>query len=62
VGVSLKICPSAVWQWLRSPYYNNNNEFCNTNTDGSPNNNNANNAGAVLPGFRAAGSNVVAER
>lgn len=40
----------AVWSRGRSANYNNNN-FCITNTDGSANNNNANNSGAVLAGF-----------
>jgi len=51
-----------VVQSLRSPYYNNNNNFCETNTDGTPNNNNANNAWALLPGFCCARSNGVAGR
>ena len=74
MGVSLIICPSAVWWWLRSPNYNNNNNFCITNTDGSNNNNNnyfivnsdgnynnnnANASGGLLPGFCYAGSNGV---
>lgn len=43
--------PLAAWWRLRSPNYNNNNNFCNVNTDGSANNNNARNAGALAPGF-----------
>ena len=62
MGVSLKICPSAVWWWLRSPNYNNNNNFCITNTDGNYNNNNANASGGLLPGFCYAGSNGVTGR
>lgn len=41
----------AVWSRGRSANYNNNNNFCNTNTDGSANINYANNSGAVLAGF-----------
>lgn len=48
--------------WLRSPNYNNDNNFCNVNTDGSANNNNANWSNAVLAGFCNAGSHGVAER
>ena len=62
MGVSLIICPSAVWWWLRSPNYNNNNNFCITNTDGNYNNNNANASGGLLPGFCYAGSNGVTGR
>ena len=47
--------------WLRSPNYNNTNNFCNVNTDGSTNNNNANNSLALLAGFYGTGSNVVAK-
>ncbi len=42
---------SAVWQSSRSPYYTNTSYFCYTDTGGSPGNNNANYAGALLPGF-----------
>ena len=31
---------SAVWWWVRSPYYGNGNLFCTVSTDGSPNGNN----------------------
>ena len=48
--------------WLRSANYNNNNNFCNVNTDGSANNNNARNAAALAPGFCDAGSHGVADR
>ena len=41
----------AVWSRGRSAYYYNYFNFCFTNTDGSANNNNANNSGAVLAGF-----------
>ena len=42
---------SAVWWWLRSPNYNNSNNFRNVNTDGSNNNNNAYYSAGVRPGF-----------
>ena len=45
----------AVWWFLRSANYNNSNNFCETNTDGSANNNNANYSGAVLAGFCVCG-------
>ena len=51
--------PFAVVWSPRSPNYHNNNNFCNTNTDGSANNNNANNSWGVLAGFCYAGSNGV---
>ncbi|MFQ7335342.1 MAG: DUF6273 domain-containing protein [Roseburia faecis] len=35
------------WWWLRSPNYNNSNNFCNVNT-GSSNTNNANNGKGVF--------------
>lgn len=38
-------------RWLRSPNYNNNNNFCNVNTGGGNNNNNAYYSAALLPGF-----------
>ena len=41
----------AVWSRGRSARYNVHGYFCSTNTDGSANNNNANNSGAVLAGF-----------
>lgn len=50
---------SAVWAWLRSPYYNNNNNFCNVNTDGTANNNNASWSAALAPGFCLARSHGV---
>ena len=48
--VSLGPPPAAAWWWVRSPNYNNSNNFCNVNTDGSPNNNNnANNSNGFAP-------------
>lgn len=41
----------AVWWWLRSANYNNNNNFCNVNTDGNYNNNNASWSAGVVAGF-----------
>ncbi|WP_418699699.1 DUF6273 domain-containing protein [Anaerotignum sp.] len=45
------MCLRAVRWGLRSPNYNNNNNFCNVNTDGTINNNNANRSLALRPGF-----------
>jgi len=56
------LCKRAVWQgggcaltaanwWLRSVNASNTNNFCLVNTDGSANNNNANNSYGVAPGF-----------
>lgn len=47
--VSLGPPPAAAWWWVRSPNYNNSNNFCSVNTDGSPNNNNAHNANGFAP-------------
>ena len=44
---------SAVWWWLRSPYYNYTTTFCNTSTDGSAGNYYANGSAGVLAGFAA---------
>ena len=41
---------AANW-WLRSVNASNSNNFCLVNTDGSANNNNANNSYGVAPGF-----------
>lgn len=42
---------SAVNWWLRSPNASNSNNFVNVNTDGTVNNNNANNSNGLAPGF-----------
>ena len=42
---------TAVWCFSRSVNYNNTNNFCMTNTDGSANNANAYNSGGRAPGF-----------
>jgi len=64
LGVSLFQCSTGgreffalcwAWAWLRSVNYNNNNNFLIINTDGTVNNNNANNSGAVAHGFRPQG-------
>ena len=53
---------TAVWWGLRSPNYNNNNNFMIVWTDGNYNNNNANNSGGLRPGFcKYTRSNGVAE-
>ena len=52
----------AVWWWLRSPNYNNNNNFQNVNTEGSYTNSGANYCAGVRPGFcKYTRSNVVTE-
>ncbi|MFY0426619.1 hypothetical protein [Vescimonas sanitatis] len=38
---------------MRSPNASNSNNFCNVNTSGAANNNNASNSLGVAPGFRA---------
>ncbi|GAA6455910.1 hypothetical protein K200098A10_24610 [Flavonifractor plautii] len=43
--------PAAVNAWTRSAYAGNNDNFCLVNTDGTPNNNNADNSRALAPGF-----------
>ena len=43
----------AVWSRGRSANYNNNNNFCITNTDGSASYGSAHYSGAVLAGFAA---------
>ncbi len=55
------MCRSAVWWWLRSPNYNNSNNFRNVNTDGSNNNNNAYYSAGVRAGFYNTRLNGVAE-
>lgn len=42
----------AVNWWLRSVNYNNTNNFCNVNTSGSANNNNAYNSNGFAPAFK----------
>ena len=42
---------TAVVAWLRSPYCNRNNYFCDINTDGTYGYNYASWSGAVAPGF-----------
>lgn len=46
-----KINGSAHWWWLRSPYIGNSTNFCNVNSSGSYNNNNASNSNGVAAGF-----------
>ena len=41
----------AVWVWLRSPYYNSNNYFCDINGNGTYDGNAASWSAAVAPGF-----------
>lgn len=43
--------PAVVNAWTRSANYSNSNNFCLVNTDGTPNNNNADNSRALAPGF-----------
>ena len=47
--LALVLALVAVIWWLRSPNYNNSNNFCNVNTNGNANNNNANNSNGVSP-------------
>lgn len=56
------MCPLAVWWGLRSPNYNNNNNFVIVWTGGHTTHNNANYSGGLRPGFcRYTRSNVVTE-
>lgn len=50
----ISVKSAANW-WERSPYSGNSNNFCNVNTDGSANNNNANNSNGVSPDFKQTG-------
>ena len=62
LGVQLIMSLLAVWWWLRSPNYNNNNNFQNVGTDGTGNANAANSCAGVRPGFcKYTRSNVVTE-
>ncbi|MCR5084901.1 MAG: DUF6273 domain-containing protein [Succinivibrionaceae bacterium] len=49
---------SACNWWVRSPNYNNANNFCNVNTDGSANNNNSRNSNGLAPDFRSLNSQM----
>ena len=56
MGVFLNMCrvagrQAAVNAWCRSVNASNSNNFCLVNTDGTANNNNADNSRAVAPGF-----------
>lgn len=56
------MCPLAVWWGLRSPNYNNNNNFVIVWTDGHNNADDAISSGGLRPGFcRYTRSNVVTE-
>lgn len=56
------MCPLAVWWGLRSPNYNNNNNFVIVWTDGNYGTSNAYISGGLRPGFcRYTRSNVVTE-
>lgn len=62
LGVQLIMSLLAVWWWLRSPNYNNNNNFQDVDTDGYNNINYANYCASVRPGFcKYTRSNVVTE-
>lgn len=53
---------AAVWWWLRSPNYNNSNNFRNVDADGGNGNNYAYYSAGVRPGFcKYTRSNVVTE-
>ena len=63
-GLGPGLGSTANW-WVRSPNYNNSNNFCNVNTNGNANNNNANNSLGVAPDFvsqKWSRSNIVAMR
>ena len=61
LGVQLIMSLLAVWWWLRSPNYNNNN-FQIVSTDGDGSDNGANYCAGVRPGFcKYTRSNVVTE-
>ena len=56
------MCPLAVWWGLRSPNYNNNNNFVIVWTDGGTTDNYARSSGGLRPGFcKYTRSNVVTE-
>ena len=62
LGVQLIMSLLAVWWWLRSPNYNNNNNFRNVDTDGTNDADNAYYWAGVRPGFcKYTRSNVVTE-
>ena len=62
LGVQLIMSLLAVWWWLRSPNYNNNNNFQIVGTDGNNANLLANYCAGVRPGFcKYTRSNVVTE-
>lgn len=62
LGVQLIMSLMAVWWWLRSPNYNNNNNFQAVSTDGSGSNGSAYYCAGVRPGFcKYTRSNVVTE-
>lgn len=54
--------PAAVNAWTRSANSGNSNNFCLVNTDGTPNNNNADNSRALAPGFYRSGLKADARR
>ena len=62
LGVQLIMSLLAVWWWLRSPNYNNNNNFRSVGTDGTYTNGTAYYCAGVRPGFcKYTRSNVVTE-
>ena len=62
LGVQLIMSLLAVWWWLRSPNYNNNNNFQFVNTDGNGYDGIAGYCAGVRPGFcKYTRSNVVTE-
>ena len=52
---------TVVWAWSRSPHCGTNDSFVVFDTDGTANNNNANNSGGLFAGFCTAGSHGVAQ-
>lgn len=62
LGVQLIMSLLAVWWWLRSPNYNNNNYFRSVDTDGNGTSDGASYCAGVRPGFcKYTRSNVVTE-
>lgn len=62
LGVQLIMSLLAVWWWLRSPNYNNNNNFQRVGSDGADTSTNARYCAGVRPGFcKYTRSNVVTE-
>ena len=55
-----RLFAAVIW-WESSPNYNNANNFCDVNTNGSADNNNANNSFALAPDFKELGLEAISE-